>query len=105
MGKNLLFMVTYRSKKEALKSSLKAMVSSIEKQLHSHIFIETPYRNEALFDSIISILPDHIYLCVACNLSGSDQLIKTKTISDWKRIPKPALHKIPVVFVLGKLSD
>jgi 16S rRNA (cytidine1402-2'-O)-methyltransferase len=40
---------------------------------------------------------------VAANINAEDQLIKTRSIADWKD-HKPELHKIPVVFILYATS-
>jgi len=38
-------------------------------------------------------------LCIACNVTGSDEFIQTKTIADWKK-NKPDLHKKPTMFLM-----
>jgi 16S rRNA (cytidine1402-2'-O)-methyltransferase len=66
----------------------------------SQIFMETPFRNAQLFDTLLQVLPANQKLCVACNITAPDQLILTKTISYWK-LNKPDIHKKPTVFVIG----
>jgi 16S rRNA (cytidine1402-2'-O)-methyltransferase len=39
-------------------------------------------------------------LCIACNISATDELIQTKTIKDWAK-QKIDLHKKPTIFILG----
>lgn len=65
----------------------------------TQIFIETPFRNNHLFDDIVKNCKPTTQLCVAANINAKDQLIKTRTIADWKN-HKPELHKIPVVFII-----
>lgn len=69
----------------------------------TQIFIETPFRNNHLFDDIIKNCKPSTQLCVAANINAKDQLIKTRTVADWKD-HKPELHKIPVVFILYATS-
>jgi 16S rRNA (cytidine1402-2'-O)-methyltransferase len=69
----------------------------------TQIFIETPFRNNHLFDDIIKNCKPSTQLCVAANINAEDQLIKTRSIADWKD-HKPELHKIPVVFILYATS-
>jgi 16S rRNA (cytidine1402-2'-O)-methyltransferase len=63
------------------------------------IFIETPYRNDQLFDAIVSNCGHETRLCIAQNITSPLEVIKTMTIKQWKS-NKPSLHKIPVIFLL-----
>ncbi|RYF60292.1 MAG: SAM-dependent methyltransferase, partial [Cytophagaceae bacterium] len=63
------------------------------------IFMETPYRNNALLtDLLANALPD-THLCIAANVTAPDALIQTKTVKQWKVAP-PDLHKKPTIFLL-----
>ncbi len=79
-------------------------IKELERELTSkqqaQIFMETPYRNNHLFDDLIKNCNQNILLCIACNISAEDELIQTKTIKDWTKI-KPDLHKKPTIFILG----
>lgn len=66
----------------------------------SQIFIETPYRNQKMFEAILSKCKDDIFLCIAYNLMTSKQSITTKRISDWKK-SKIDFNKIPAIFIIG----
>ena len=85
-------------KKEATKA-LKHLESESLKQKQTQIFIETPYRNNQLFDTIVRTCHPATRLCVAKDVSGKDQFIKTHSIEKWKK-NKPELHKSPTVFLL-----
>jgi 16S rRNA (cytidine1402-2'-O)-methyltransferase len=63
------------------------------------IFIETPYRNNPLLESLLQQCNDKTRLCIGVNITGKDEIIQTKKISDWKK-NKPELHKKPVIFLL-----
>ncbi len=65
----------------------------------SQLFIETPYRNNQLLESLIEILNPNTRICVACDLTLSSEFIKTKTAAAWKRI-KVDLHKRPTLFIV-----
>lgn len=65
----------------------------------TQLFIETPYRNLQLLQSLTDICRDETQLCVAVDLSLEREWIKTKTIKEWKKI-KPDLNKHPAVFLL-----
>lgn len=66
----------------------------------TQLFMETPYRNQKLFDELLKTCQPDTQLCIARDLSGEQEYIKTMSISAWKK-HKPQLHKIPVVFLLG----
>ena len=69
----------------------------------SQIFIETPYRNVRLFESLKTILPPTMKLCVAANLSSKDQFIKTMSISQWRSYSSELpINKVPAIFVVGQ---
>lgn len=74
--------------------------SDILKTKTSHIFIEAPYRNDKMLESILKSCHNDIHLCIAANIMNDNQYIKTKSIRDWKKT-KVELHKIPTIFIIG----
>ncbi len=82
-------------------AALKEMETRIYKNNETQIFIETPYRNEKLVDELIRHCRPTTKLCIASHISCPDELIRTRTLSDWKN-RRPALHKIPTIFLLYK---
>ena len=67
----------------------------------TQLFMETPYRNNHLFDDIIQNCSSLTKLCIACNISSEMGWVKTKTIAQWK-MAKPDIHKKPSIFIFGK---
>lgn len=67
----------------------------------TQIFIETPYRNNALLDALLRHCRGNTRLCIAKDITGPGESIRTKTISDWKK-EIPDLHKVPTLFLLGE---
>lgn len=65
----------------------------------TQIFIETPYRNNQLLDTIIKSCKPQTRICIAANLTAPNEFIQTKTVAEWK-IKKPDLHKQPVIFCM-----
>lgn len=63
------------------------------------IFIETPYRNNKLLETVLQNCRLSTRLCIASELTSPNELIKTKTINEWKK-EKVDLHKKPVIFLL-----
>ncbi|MGI9540795.1 MAG: SAM-dependent methyltransferase [Flavobacteriaceae bacterium] len=78
-------------------------ITKIEKKAfreeQAQLFIETPYRSEALFKDFLKILDPNTRLCVACDLSLNTEYILTLSVKDWKKI-KPQLNKRPCVFII-----
>ncbi|HET9057121.1 MAG TPA: SAM-dependent methyltransferase [Chitinophagaceae bacterium] len=65
----------------------------------TQIFIETPYRNNQLLETIYKTCQPLTRLCIAANITSAREYIKTKTIGEWKK-EKPDFHKNPVIFCL-----
>ena len=82
-------------------AAIKALEKEAQQRHQSQLFIETPYRNGALFTDLVAHLQPSTRLCVAADVTGTGEFIKTLTVTDWRRLPAPELHKIPTVFVIG----
>ncbi|HEY6898323.1 MAG TPA: SAM-dependent methyltransferase [Rhodocyclaceae bacterium] len=70
------------------------------RQDQTQLFIETPYRNAALFQALLAACHAETRLCVASNLTLPDESIRSQRIADWKRQPPPDLERRPTVFLL-----
>ena len=83
---------------ERLKA-LKELENTSIKKNSSQIFIETPYRNNQLIETLLKTCLPSTKLCIAAELTGTNELIQTKTVAEWKK-EKPDFHKKPVIFLL-----
>jgi len=70
-----------------------------KREKETQIFIETPYRNEALLGALLETCRPQSKLCVAADLTLPTESISTKTIAEWRRA-KAAIGKRPAVFLL-----
>jgi 16S rRNA (cytidine1402-2'-O)-methyltransferase len=80
----------------------KARLRELEKRSregYAQIFMETPYRNQNMFESILSTCSQELRLCIASDITLPSEFISTRKISEWKR-DKPDLKDKMVVFVL-----
>lgn len=68
----------------------------------TQIFIETPYRNNQLLETLIKTCHPQTKICVAADLTGPTEFIRTQTAQQWKA-SVPQLHKRPVIFLLYAL--
>lgn len=80
---------------------IKELEKLVQSQHQTQIFIETPYRNNHLFEDLLKNCSSTTLLCVAMDLTLPDEFIKTQSISDWKK-KIPNLHKRPAIFLLYK---
>lgn len=68
----------------------------------TQIFIETPYRNNRLLQSLVSTLAPQTLLCVAADITGADECIRTLPAREWRTIAgKTDLRKTPTIFLIG----
>ena len=70
-----------------------------KKENQTQIFIETPYRNNQLFEAILENCNLNTKLCIAMDITSKKQFIKTKSIFEWKNL-KLNLKKVPCVFLI-----
>jgi 16S rRNA (cytidine1402-2'-O)-methyltransferase len=69
------------------------------REKETQIFIETPYRNEALLAALLECCHETTRLCVAADLTRPTESITTRTIAAWRRA-KAAIGRRPAVFLL-----
>lgn len=67
----------------------------------TQLFIETPYRNAKLFETLCQTLRPQTRLCIAAGITTAAEWIRTHTIADWHRHPLPDLSKTPAIFLFG----
>ena len=78
---------------------IKELEEESRKKNCTQIFIETPYRNNQLLESILKTCRSSTQLCIAADLTSPNEFIKTKNVADWRN-EKIDLHKRPVIFLL-----
>lgn len=86
--------------KRERENQLKSLERETTHSGYTQIFIETPYRNNALLDAILSTCHASLNLCIASQINQEDEAIITKTIAEWKK-KRPDLNKKPTVFLLS----
>lgn len=79
--------------------AIKAIERDAMNKKQTQIFMETPFRNIHLFGDLLKTCKPYTKLCVAKSITGSNEMIKTLTIKDWKNA-KVELHKEPVIFLV-----
>lgn len=83
---------------------IKALEERSRQEKQTQLFIETPYRNSALLEAIVSACHANTLICVATDLSLESEAVKTQSAAKWKADlaagKSPDFHKRPTVFLL-----
>lgn len=83
------------------KSSLLEIEKSLKTSDKTHIFIETPYRNDNLFQTILETCDGEIKLCLALDLTSPKEEIHSFSINNWRKRDMK-IGKRPAIFLLGR---
>ena len=89
--------------KELRKKEIKSLEKKANSSGETQIFMETPYRNDSLLSDLLKSLGDSSFLCIATNITADDEIIKTKSVREWKS-DKPNIGKNPTMFLIGNLQ-
>ncbi len=81
-------------------SALAKLEKESRNNIQTQLFMETPYRNEKLFRAIIQVCRPETRLCVACDVTGSNEWIRTLSIKKWQNEKALPIHKLPTVFAI-----
>lgn len=79
---------------------LRDLENESKKRQQTQIFIETPYRNRAMFDAILQACQPGTRLTVATDLTLPGESVLTRTIQVWKKQTPPEIERRPTVFLL-----
>ena len=88
------------SEKEDRIKKIISIENESNKYYETQIFIETPYRNQHIFNDLLDKLQDKTKLCIALDITSENEFILTKSIKYWKRETAPDLKNKPCVFLL-----
>ena len=81
------------------KSRIRELEQRSKKENETEIFIETPYRNDALLAALLESCSPGLRLCVAADLTLPGESVRTQTIAEWRRA-KIAIGRRPAVFLM-----
>ncbi|MCR4631022.1 MAG: SAM-dependent methyltransferase [Treponema sp.] len=82
--------------------ALKKLEQKVMNEDQTQLFIETPYRNGKMIETILNSLNTKTKLCIAAGITCAEEFIKTRTVAEWKKEKIPELGKIPAIFVIGR---
>ena len=100
-GQNFAFKGYLPSEKSERIAALKSLEQRSRQQNETQLFIETPYRNDALLADALETLHPETRLCTAIDLTLPTQEIISQTVAAWRKSKTlPNLKKRPTIFVL-----
>lgn len=100
-GQNFIFHGYLPIERDKREQSIKDIERESQKTGRSQIFMETPYRNNQLMESLVNTCHNDSLLSITAIATSPEEFIKTKRISMWKG-NLPDLHKIPAIFILQR---
>ncbi|MEI7663324.1 MAG: SAM-dependent methyltransferase, partial [Bacteroidota bacterium] len=98
-GQNFCFSGYLPSDKALRVKKIKELERTAYEKDQTQLFIETPYRNLQMLESLTSACNDKTMLCIACDVTGEHESITAKPIWAWKKL-KPDINKKPVIFLI-----
>lgn len=87
--------------KNLRKKTIRDLEKDSQEKQQTQLFIETPYRNNDMLDSLLQALHPTTRLCIACDLNLDTEYIATMPVAQWIKY-KPNLHKRPCIFLFEK---
>ena len=99
-GQRFAFQGYLPAKEIERSKAIRDLETESRKRQQTQLFIETPYRNAAMFQSIVQSCQPNTRLTVATDLTLSSEFVATKTIQQWKKQTPPEIERRPTVFLL-----
>jgi 16S rRNA (cytidine1402-2'-O)-methyltransferase len=99
-GQSFTFHGYLPAKHHARGEAIRRLESESQRTGHAQLFIETPYRNEALLESLLAACRPGTRLCVAADLTLPSETVLTQTIREWRGADPACYAKRPAIFVL-----
>ena len=100
-GQSFAFCGYLPAKPDERKQRLKAIEKIASGTGQSQIFIETPYRNEAMLKDILEVCMPGTKLCIAADITLPDASIRTMTVAEWRK-EGTVIGKRPCVVIIGR---
>lgn len=100
-GQQFTFHGYLPNKNSGLSKKLKFLEKKAVQEKSAEIFIETPYRNQAMLDEIIAQCQSNTRVCIAVDITGENEYIKTMSVQNWKKQKDIFTEKRPAIFILG----
>jgi len=83
--------------------ALKALDDAVARSGVTQIYIETPYRNDALLAATLAACRATTELCVAADLTLPTEQVIRRSIAQWREAARTELSRRPAIFLLGTI--
>ena len=100
-GQNFAFNGYLPIDRDDKKTKIKELERLSLQKNQSQIFIETPYRNNKMFEDLLKNLSGSTNLCIACDLTLKNEFIRTLSVNEWGK-NKINIDKKPAIFIIHK---
>jgi 16S rRNA (cytidine1402-2'-O)-methyltransferase len=101
-GQNFAFVGYLPIEKPQKIKRIKELEQLALKSSQAQFFIETPYRNEQLLETLLGTLSPGTRLFIGMNITSENQFLRSLTAAEWKKEQRPSLNKVPAVFGIYK---
>lgn len=101
-GQNFAFVGYVPQESGARLQRLRELEAHASRTGQTQLFIETPYRNPALWAALCEGLNPRTRVAVACGLTLPDAVIGSATVADWRKRPVPVTAARPAVYAIGR---
>lgn len=98
-GQSFTFCGYLPAKTEDRRNAIRSIEKVSQSRRQTQIFIETPYRNDAMFSDLLQSCRPSTRICVAADITMPDEFIRTRTVAEWKK-ENPIIGKRPCVFLM-----
>ena len=98
-GQSFAFHGYLPAKTDERRAAIKALEKQSAARHQTQLFIETPYRNDAMMEDLLRICDPRTRLCIAADITTPEETILTRTVAQWKKEPI-TIGKRPCVFLI-----
>lgn len=99
-GQNFAFHGYLPSNAQERDKRLRELERQSRQEQRTQIFIETPYRNRQMLESLFRTCAPGTRVCVATDLTLDSEQIMTRLVGEWRGQPLPEINRRPTVFLL-----
>lgn len=83
-------------------NKLRFLEKLVYKEDQTQIFIETPYRNLKMFKAMLKVCTGNTKISLGIELTTPLEQVMTHTVSEWKKLKEPPIHKKNTIFLMYK---
>lgn len=81
-------------------AKIRQLENRVWNEKQTQLFIEAPYRNLKMLESILNSCRNETLVCVAAGLTTEQEFIKTLSVAEWKKSNEPPINKVPAIFLI-----